>query len=650
VTTPFTSYAFPASGGPITIGGIPYSPISRTMPGRYNDVINVKDFGAVGNGIADDTNAIYSAIIYSYSLHSTPIDGATIFFPAGTYRIRNDQPLFISPVLAIETTTSGTAGVTNQATFNFVPSALKAGMLLSKGPFPGGTRIRSVAGNTITFTKTATANFNVRTWIWITVVPSGIQQGNILLVGAGRDASIIRGNCSIGYVVWVTDTSGGTYCNGLHNLTIWNESTVTGTGAFLDTSNINNWIGYYNCTFIGTVGAHLGWQSFGVSIHSCNFYCSNLVSTASPTGPPPPPVFPTVGQGSLLSGSVGLYFAEGEIEGCFVEGFDIAYALSQNVVAMYGNRASRCNTGLNLGLYNGPGGPYTFQGEVSVFSNLFDRCNIGLEEFAGVGSRFSNLICGNVLNDVKTGLPAGPYSDGVYTPAAISRINVGAGTATVTTTQPHNLNTGGTLLELILNPSTLTPDESGNQVVAVTVTGASQFSYSLSGSGTFTNPGTWNAPNYLGVSGAKYNHVGYFSNILTSRPGAGSFALYDRFGSANDATKNNFVCATEGPYGWAGPNLGNDPTQICGSAFTYVMCGLPASASRSYSPSSALPNPIAYLKFASLSGNQYEGKEVTIVDGQKKGGGKAAFHDMVSGGGSDHYKVRYDGKNWRRVG
>jgi hypothetical protein len=237
----------------------------------------------------------------------------------------------------------------------------------------------------------------------------------------------------------------------------------------------------------------------------------------------------------------------------------------------------------------------------------------------------------------------------VLTPAAISSISVGAGTATVTTTQPHNLGIGGTWLELILNPPALTPDGSGNQIVNVNVTNANQFTYSLGGSATFSNPGTWNKPNLMGVTGPSFANVGYFSNILTSRPVAGSFSLNSPVFGTGGAT-NCFGCATQGPYGWAGPNLGNDPNQVAGSSFTYVMCGLPASASLSYSPSYALPNPIAYLKFAALSGNQYEGKDAAIVDGQKKGGGKAAFHDIVSGGGSDHYKVRYDGKNWRRVG
>jgi hypothetical protein len=61
---------------PVTATG---STTARTLENRFADVVNVKDFGAVGNGVADDTAAIQAAI------NSNP--GKTIYFPAGTYLV-----------------------------------------------------------------------------------------------------------------------------------------------------------------------------------------------------------------------------------------------------------------------------------------------------------------------------------------------------------------------------------------------------------------------------------------------------------------------------------------------------------------------------------------------------------------------------------
>ena len=60
----------------------PRSPIDR-----FADVVNVKDFGAVGNGAHDDTAAIQAAIDYAGGKV-----GGTVFFPAGTYIVHNPSP------------------------------------------------------------------------------------------------------------------------------------------------------------------------------------------------------------------------------------------------------------------------------------------------------------------------------------------------------------------------------------------------------------------------------------------------------------------------------------------------------------------------------------------------------------------------------
>jgi hypothetical protein len=72
---------------------------------------------------------------------------------------------------------------------------------------------------------------------------------------------------------------------------------------------------------------------------------------------------------------------------------------------------------------------------------------------------------------------------------------------------------------------------------------------------------------------------------------------------------------------------------------------------------SGVPFPFGYMHFSDLPGQSgvpqdgpFETQEYSIVDGQRREGGTAGFADIVTGGGSGHYKVRYDGTNWRRIG
>lgn len=65
--------------------------VARTFQDRAGDVFNVKDFGAVGDGSANDTTAVQAAATAAVakisSVGTTIPFGASLYFPAGTYRI-----------------------------------------------------------------------------------------------------------------------------------------------------------------------------------------------------------------------------------------------------------------------------------------------------------------------------------------------------------------------------------------------------------------------------------------------------------------------------------------------------------------------------------------------------------------------------------
>jgi hypothetical protein len=76
-----------------------------------NITINAKDFGAVGDGVADDAAAIQSAVNYA----STFTSGATVSLPVGTYRVGSTINITKSGV-AIEGSGHGNCWIVNATT------------------------------------------------------------------------------------------------------------------------------------------------------------------------------------------------------------------------------------------------------------------------------------------------------------------------------------------------------------------------------------------------------------------------------------------------------------------------------------------------------------------------------------------------------
>jgi polygalacturonase len=58
-----------------------------------NPVINVKTFGAKGDGVTDDTAAIQAAVDYVFSA-----GGGTLAFPTGTYRVTTIVKVWTSAI------------------------------------------------------------------------------------------------------------------------------------------------------------------------------------------------------------------------------------------------------------------------------------------------------------------------------------------------------------------------------------------------------------------------------------------------------------------------------------------------------------------------------------------------------------------------
>lgn len=101
-----------------------------SLSASYGFFINVKAFGAVGDGVADDTSALQSAM-------DGVAAGGTVYFPAGTYKITDHVRFPSNATIA----GAGTSTLITQATANKAVLVSKAYIAGSPG---GRTQIRDL--------------------------------------------------------------------------------------------------------------------------------------------------------------------------------------------------------------------------------------------------------------------------------------------------------------------------------------------------------------------------------------------------------------------------------------------------------------------------------------------------------------------------
>lgn len=134
--------------------------VSRTVQDKLRDTVSVKDFGAVGDGVATDTTAIQTAL-------NSLTSGGTLYFPAGTYKsgaltvaYNNVKLLFDDgAVLRFATLGALTSGITVNAN-NF---SIENGKL--QGPaasvYVGGENAISMVGTSTSVRKSGLELRNV---------------------------------------------------------------------------------------------------------------------------------------------------------------------------------------------------------------------------------------------------------------------------------------------------------------------------------------------------------------------------------------------------------------------------------------------------------------------------------------------------------
>lgn len=81
------TYKGAAAGYTVQTGPTSNQPVTRTLQSKLDDMASVKDFGAVGDGVTDDTLAINRALYELFCREANTEVRRSLFFPAGTYLI-----------------------------------------------------------------------------------------------------------------------------------------------------------------------------------------------------------------------------------------------------------------------------------------------------------------------------------------------------------------------------------------------------------------------------------------------------------------------------------------------------------------------------------------------------------------------------------
>ena len=85
-TTTYT-YKGQAAGYTVQTGSTPGTPITQSLQSWLDQYASVTDFGAVGDGVTDDTAAINRALYQLYCREVNPQIRRSLYFPAGVYRV-----------------------------------------------------------------------------------------------------------------------------------------------------------------------------------------------------------------------------------------------------------------------------------------------------------------------------------------------------------------------------------------------------------------------------------------------------------------------------------------------------------------------------------------------------------------------------------
>lgn len=360
---------------------------ARTDADARSDIYNVKDYGALGNNVNDDTAAIQAAINIINSARAGQ-DGTytgTIFFPPGTYKITSALNLFNGNSVNQSFVFQGT-GRASLITGSFAdylirydPAAGTGGLdnfvlrdMYLKNSYSNAITAASWSGGTATYTTTSAHGVGVGAEIQITGMAPVGYNGTFTTI-AGTTGSTVK----------VTMSNPGAQTT---------LGILVGGGIKLFNTNTTS---IYNAQIAANVAVNTGAQfSFGGAFNVSMFN----VHLGGVSGSNPPPG----NYGWLTNADAGGCY------GCDIQNFDHGiHAFGAAAGSVFGGRIEVNNIGINLG-----------QDETGADNQTSDVTISGVSMEANNEAMYishaSNLVVSAVSIQGSTNAPSGQSAYGIF--------------------------------------------------------------------------------------------------------------------------------------------------------------------------------------------------------------------------------------------
>lgn len=617
MNTRFISWPFSVTG----------SSASRTMPDRLNDIINVKDWGAPGDG-SNQYAAIQSAIDYCLS---PPSCGGIVFFPPGSYALSTNA------LTVGSNSSTAFAQLLGSGPSNTALSANSTSYIISKGSSLTYDAINRIQGFGLTNTSTSGGA--------IKIAGTCVTIENCFATALiGIDASDANG-------ALIADCQLGGIDNPLGSASSYPFS-LYGVAAYL-----GNQCMAINCRGTGSQYIGFALSGTGASLLGCAYEVVNYGVRVGwgPNGETP-----------AYACTVQVFQTEQTYNGIDLYNCQGGYISSPNLNATIGTGPQNI-TNLSWDSTNHLVTATTSSPTFLTAGSTY-RIHLTVQPEGLFASGFWREQEFTVITSTGPGATQFTYAGPATDPGAFSgditsmtyssstnKAKVGIVTATpLLTASVIHISTDGTM------PSGWLTGNNGT--VLVTSGDATSFAYDLSvssapaayggGSSWHYNSVTWMFPLRYGMRCRKVSET----LIQGSWSGHLSLAAIDLDYDGEAQHRNNIIQGLSGDLGW---NLPSNLSNLSG--WQFLQCG--STGVTTNSESSGTPNPFAALTFANLPGNftppfgstsiyqdgPIEGQEYSIIDSSVTSSGNFAAV-ISSGGGGNHAKLRYDGSNWRISG